>query len=181
MEAGFFVTKWRGGEKNMKKILLLAAMVFAFALPVSANKANGPSAYNGLTKGNSGVDHLYLYEKDADWNVVDHGAFGKLTMRSGKFVFNAHMLEPNTEYALVVYDQVFTGYDGWPGDGPELLSGMTNGSGDLHLKGVLPENFEDWTVRIWLVLGSDWDGEKMTGWNQTEYLYEYSVYPMPTP
>ena len=109
--------------------------------------------------------HLYLYEKDpSDWSIIEGGAWGRVN--KGK-VFVGHGLEPNTEYCLINY------IDPWGSQNTILACGTTNNGGELHLQG-------DFAVsgKIWLVLDSDIDGSGyMTGWNPTEYLFEYDVLP----
>src|SRR5665648_471967 len=131
--------------------------------------------------GNSNIAHLYLYEKDANWDVVDKGAWGKMKYNlSGEmfeFVFNGHGLEAGYDYTLIYYP------DPWPGNGLICLgSGTANKGGEVHiaesyegidfLPVVLDDNFQE-GAKIWLVLTSDIEcGASMTGWNPTEYLFE---------
>ncbi|MBU2632308.1 hypothetical protein KKG52_01200, partial [Patescibacteria group bacterium] len=141
--------------------------VFALAVivaPASAVKPNGPSAVNGLA--NPGTSHLYLYEKDADWQVVDKGGVGKLSFDVDSFVFNGHGLNANTDYTLINYDEAWsTGQDC-------LASGTSNKGGNINLAGGAVG-----TGKIWLVLSSDVDcgTDSMTGWNPSEYLFEYAL------
>jgi len=153
----------------MKKIYAIFILATAFMLVMSvgvfAVKVNGPSAVNGLNhKGEA--SQLYLYEKDADWNVVEDGAWGKMTFSDNYFVFNGHGLEQNTEYTLIRYTDPWNGY-------PIscLDSGIANEDDNLHLSG----KFLDGGAKVWLVLSSDVDCENgMVGWNPTEYLFEYN-------
>lgn len=165
----------------MKKLLItIGVMVLLFsAAPVFAKAdketPKTPADYNGLNKGNSKMMHLYLYEKDGNWDVVEDGAWGKMNFDEEKFVFNGHRLEPNTEYALIVYDVLEIDGDTWPGTGPTLTTGYSDDYGDLHLKGVMERYCE---AKIWLVLADDADGSgHMTNWNPTEYLFEYNRIP----
>lgn len=113
------------------------------------------------------MSHLYLYEKDMDWNVVSDGAWGKMTFDSEKFVFNGHMLEPETEYELINY------VDDWPGvDSESLGIAMSDMYGDVHIKGMLPES--GISGKIWLVTESDFTNQ-MIDWNPSEYLFEYDL------
>lgn len=154
--------------------LLIVAIVLLAASPSFAIKPNGPSAANGLMKGNSDVHHLELYEKDpGTWNPVAEGAWGKLTYDSDSFVFNGHGLESGEDYALIVY------VDPWPNDtsGTVLMRGTANDEGNIHLSGGAIEG-ED--IKIWLVLSDDVvSGGEMTGWNPTEYLFEYDLITNP--
>ena len=157
----------------MKKLAILSAgaALLLYAVPAFANKPNGPAAYNGLNKGNSEVQHLELYEKDANWQPVKGGAWGKMTFDSDSYVFNGHGLEPNTKYALVVYDQDGEP-DAWPGSGPRLGTGMTNAGGNLNLSGELVALNQ---AKVWLVLASDVNAAgNLTAWHPSDYLFEYN-------
>ena len=180
----------------MKKIILLVAVVILLAaVPAVALAGAPPKGEKGLKgqAGNSNVAFVELWEKDADWNIVEDGAWGKLKYNlegpTFDFVFNGHGLEVDTGYSLIYYA------DGWPGNHPGALiaSGTSNDEGNIHLKGSpdlnmdLPDpadaNSPDngCTVycgaKIWLVLSDDYDADeaKMTGWNPSEYLFEYDV------
>ncbi|MDO8498240.1 MAG: hypothetical protein Q7S44_00395 [bacterium] len=158
-------------------------------LIVSSALAKGP---NGPA-GQSNKAHLYLYEKDSSWNIVNGGAWGKMTYnQSGStfdYVFNGHELQPNTGYSLIYYA------DPWPGDNPGALivSGTSNGGGNIHLAGSvdltidLPSLPDQNAVdpceggaspcpgaKIWLVPSSDYDAttNSMTAWNPENYLFE---------
>jgi len=142
-------------------------------------KGKGPSE----PAGKSNFAHLYLYEKDpATWEIVGGGAWGKMKYNlSGPefdFVFNGHELEPGEDYTLIYYP------DPWPGtDLIQLGSDIANEEGHVHIAesvntGDLPaeddQNYSD-GAKIWLILSSDCDEENMTGWNPTEYLFEYDL------
>jgi hypothetical protein len=148
-------------------------------IPVFAVKPNGPSADNGLNKGNSAVNNLYLYEKDpTDWSVVEKGAWGKLKFNSNNFTFNGHKLMKETEYALIYY-----GADGHNDELPYatcIVKGFSNKGGNIHLSGEYDlGSFMDDAIpqKIWLVLAGDIDCEnnQMICWNPTEYLFECDV------
>ncbi|MBA7494309.1 hypothetical protein ES702_04884 [subsurface metagenome] len=165
----------------MKKLAVLIAFIALVFVAVTMVAA-GPSGQAGK----SNVGHLYLYEKDpsGEWPIVEDGAWGKLKYNlSGStfnYVFNGHELQPYTDYSLIYYA------DPWPGNNPGALiaSGTSNEGGDIHLMGQaelgmdLPDaadaNYPD-GAKIWLVLSSDYDAvdKMMTGWNPTEYLFEY--------
>lgn len=155
----------------MKKLASLAgagALLLLSVATVLAAKPNGPAAYNGLNKGNSDVKHLELYEKDqTTWQAVEGGAWGKVNYDSEKFVFNGHMLEPGTDYALVRY------LDPWPGNVVCLGSGVANDGGDVHIAG----EWKDGGPKVWLVLSADVNcgGHQMTAWHGEEYLFEYDL------
>jgi hypothetical protein len=153
-----------------------------------------PADHNGLTRGNGRVKHLYLYEKDENWDPVLGGAWGKMDYRpSGKtfrYTFTGHGLEPGVEYCLIYYP------DPWPGNALICLgTGTTNNGGQLHLADRLdigsmpteedgnyneaPTEENPHGAKIWLVLSSDVDCEgepnQMIGWNPSEYLFEYDL------
>lgn len=166
----------------MKKyVLVLSSIVVfvlaaSFVLPVGAKNPKSPADYNGLNKGKSDMQHLYLYEKDSNWDVVPDGAWGKMNFSSEKFVFNGHDLEPGVEYALVVYDTICGDDDltEWPGEGPVLGYGVADEYGDVHIKGYFGKGYCE--AKIWLVLNDDVDedGIFVGSWNPTEYLFEYN-------
>ena len=53
-----------------------------------------------------------------------------INTNNGKFVFNAHKLEPETSYVLVCYQ------DEWPGTDSLLLGSATSEEqGNIHIKG----------------------------------------------
>ena len=89
----------------MKKIILglFLMTLLMTGTAVLAMKANGPAAFNGLNHAGQAAQ-LYLYEKDpVTWEVIDSGAWGKMTYTEENFVFNGHGLEPKTEYTLIRY------------------------------------------------------------------------------
>lgn len=148
----------------MKTQLLTGVLSVLFLVGIAA-AGEAKSDYNGLN--NPGTQHLYMYEKDpTDWSVVDTGAWGKLTF-TDNFVFNGHGLEKATDYTLIRYS------DPWPGSPICLASGTTNNGGNIHLAGEML----DGGPKVWLVLSEDvdCDNAEMTGWNPTEYLFEYNL------
>ena len=134
--------------------------------------------------GNSNIAHLYLYEKDLGWGILEDGAWGKMKYNlSGEifeFVFNGHGLEAGSDYTLINYP------DPWHGNGLICLgSGTANKVGEVHIAGscdidflpvVLDDNFPE-GAKIWLVLSNDvdCDAQKMVGWNPEEYLFEHNL------
>src|SRR3989344_19741 len=171
----YIVSKFniRGGEKfmNIKKAIVSSAaavaLLMASAIPALAVKPNGPSAVNGLAHPGQ-ASQLYLYEKDANWNAVEGGAWGKMTFGDEFFVFNGHELTPGEEYSLINY------VDPWPGTTSALLaSGTADADGNIHLSGDLTSVLSG---KVWLVLSSDFtEGTGMTGWHPAENLFEYKV------
>jgi len=147
--------------------------LFSLATVAFAGKPNGPAAYNGLNRGSSDMQHLELYAKDADWAPIVNGPSGKLTFNSDRFVFNGHKLQPNTDYTLIVYDQIDDG-EAWPGTGPALASGTSSNGGNLNLRNVFVSTVLD-DAKIWLVPTSDVNqAGELTSWNPANYLFEYA-------
>ena len=153
----------------MRKYLILVLIVLligALSIGVLAGKTG--------QAGKSNTAHLYLHEKvPADlWPIVEDGAWGKMKYNlSGEtfdFVFNGHGLVEGTEYTLIYYP------DPWPGNGLICLgTGTVDEFGDVHIMGSVDTG--DLTdAKIWLVLSDDVDSI-MTGWNPTEYLFEYDL------
>lgn len=163
--------------KKLSMLAILAVVVCLMVIPAVSKGPSGPA-------GGSNVGHLYLYEKNPDtWEIVDGGAWGKMKYNlSGStfdFVFNGHGLEPGYSYTLIYYP------DPWPGTGLICLgAGTANRGGKVHIgqsvdTGDLPADFDqNYPVgaKIWLVLSDDVNcGMQMTGWNPTEYLFEYDL------
>ena len=124
----------------MKKIYLGAVLSIAFILVMSSfvmampNKISSyePGAKNSCAAGKSGVEHLYLVEKNpSDWVIVPNGAWGKMTFDAESFVFNGHDLEADTGYTLIYYGDE-THNDVWP-YATCLASGTSNKGGNINL------------------------------------------------
>jgi len=163
----------------MKKIIIVS-LVFAIALAFTANIAFAgnkpistydPYAPNVGKAGKSGVAHMYLVEKDANWEIVGDGAWGKLSYDADSFVFNGHGLEPGMDYTLIEYPKPQTT---WPWPVNKLASGIANPGGNIKLSGGATLASGEY---IWLVLTDDIVGGELSGWNPTEYLFEYDMLP----
>lgn len=177
---------------HKKTIIILAIVTLTLLtiVPVLALKPAGPSSTNGLEKGKN--DHLYIYEKDPEtWEIIeDDPAWAKMNIniKKGMFVCNAHGLTPDTEYALICYQ------DPWPGEDSLLLgTAFADEEGNVHIKGEidyynLPSSNYDTDgdeaddvngSKIWLVLADDYDSEsesnQMVAWTPTEYLFEFDL------
>jgi hypothetical protein len=158
----------------MKKKIILLTLLIATTLiaPVLAKAPTGPA-------GKSNIIQLLLVEKDAEWNPVKGGAFGKMTYNNmtGDYVFNGHRLEALTEYTLINFARVGTE---WPATINELGDGTTNGGGNVHIEGNFAyADLEGDTTpatpgefKIWLVLTNDLAGSTLSLWNPAEYLFE---------
>jgi hypothetical protein len=177
------------GEKVKKVIFIILAVVLMLALPTAVLAAKPEQGLKGLKgqAGRSNVAFVELWEKDpSTWDIVEDGAWGKLKYNlegaTFDFVFNGHGLEIGTNYTLIYYA------DPWPGNNPgaSIAKGTANDEGDIHLAGSLdpgmdlPDssdgNYPD-GAKVWLVLSDDYDETtcQMTGWNPTEYLFEYDL------
>ena len=149
----------------MKKLLVLTIAVVLLAglvgAPVLAAKGDNPA--------NDKAGKLYLYEKDANWDIVWDGASGKMSWnQKGAVTFNGHKLESGVSYSLIVYT------DPWPGDPITIIGTATaNKGGNVNIKGSLDAG--DYP-QIWLVLADDVTESGMTGWNPGEYLFEHNLF-----
>jgi len=133
--------------------------------------------------GKSNVGHLYLYEKDSTWQIVDGGAWGKMTYNLAgptfDFVFNGHKLEAGVSYSLIYYP------DPWPGTGSVLIAtGTANNGGNINLSGSvdlgmdlpIPSDANYPTgAKIWLVLSDDYNAGVWEAWTPAEYLFENNL------
>ena len=128
----------------MKKVLfVLVVAALVLALPTAVLAAKPDKGLKGLMgqAGNSNVAFVELWEKDANWEIVEEGAWGKLKYNlegpTFDFVFNGHGLEIDTEYSLIYYADTEDRYVDWGGDNPGALiaSGSSNEWGDIHLMG----------------------------------------------
>ena len=162
--------------------IFLAAILVTSVVALGAVAVAKPGKVPNGQAGKSNVAHLYLFEKDADWNIVEEGAWGKMKYNLAgpefDFVFNGHGLEPNTEYTLIYYP------DPWPGNNLTCLgSGTVCEEGNVHIKGSVDTGDlpivgdENAGAKIWLVLSDDvdCDAQTMVGWDPTEYLFEYDL------
>lgn len=159
-------------KKAVLGLLLLLSILMSFGSVYALDYEHPTKAPNGQA-GNSAVVRLYLVEKDpSDWTIVDDGAQGKLVVRDlTDFVFNAHDLDPYTDYTLIEYPKPQTT---WPWPINVIASGSTNTDGNLHLSGSFDFDSGDY---IWLVLSADIVSGSLSGWNPTEYLFEFDVFP----
>ena len=152
--------------------IVVALLVGLMAAPVLAAKKDNPA--------NDKMSTLYLYEKDADWNIVLGGAWGKMSFKlvddNIDFVFNGHGLDKKTGYSLIYYPEPQTT---WPHPVQVLASGTSNKGGNIHLAGSADLGVSS-GIKIWLVLSDDInDAGALAGWNPTEYLFEHNLIPNP--
>lgn len=181
-------------KKFIISLVLALTVASLLAVPVFAAGNNGPA-------GKSNIGHVSLYEKDADadWAIVEDGAWGKYNYKiSGdgvdtevSGVFNGHGLVAGIEYTLIYYPEVAP--NPWPIEGYEVVvlgAGTANEYGNVHIKGsatigepdTQPEvgDYSGQTGdKIWLVLSSDLTDGVMTGWTPTEYLFEQALINTP--
>ncbi len=159
-----------------KKIMMIAVVALLAGLLVVPVIAKGPDGQSGK----SNVGHLYLYEKDADWVIIEGGAWGKMKYNmSGltfDFVFNGHNLPIGVDYTLIYFQEsVPPGEQPWPFSVICLGSGTSNTEGNVHIAGSVDPGVS-FDSKIWLVLTGDLecvgvDGT-MTAWTQAAYLFE---------
>ena len=137
----------------MKKIAILIIALMATSLIASLALAGGPQGQAGK----SNTAHLYLYEKDSNWEIVEDGAWGKMKYNlSGPtfdFVFNGHELDPDADYCLIYYADKPDRFVDWGGDNPGALiaSGTSNEGGNIHLAGSIELDMDlpcspDWNI-----------------------------------
>jgi len=154
----------------MKQILIVALILSMLVLPAFA--ACDDQDRFGDCKD---CEVLKLYEKDpSTWTIVEDGAYGHMRYTPEatelNFVFKGFLLEPATDYSLIVYSP-----DSWPGVSSIILgTGTTDELGYVKIKNTIDTGtLED--VKVWLVLSSDIGTTGMTGWNPTEYLFENNL------
>lgn len=93
--------------KKIGTVFVLLLLASALVLPMVA-----AVPLKNIEREHKGVaQHLYLFEKDSNWDIVEGGAWGHLIYHdsgqsSGKFVFNGHSLEPDTDYSLIYYPDI---------------------------------------------------------------------------
>ena len=167
--------------KRMKiKIISILGMILLLSITIPAVYAKGPTG----KAGKSNNQHLYLHEKDNEtWEIAEGGAWGKMkyNLKSGKFVFNGHRLDAETDYTLINFARIGSE---WPATIHVLGTGTANRGGNVHIEGTFaytdlepdttPETGD--AYKIWLVLSSDINAEsKLLGWTPAEYLFEADV------
>lgn len=159
---------------NIKKILVGAAagavMLGAMVVPALAAPGGKDSPANDNPL------NLYLYQKDASWDIVWNGAWGKynykLSNEEISGVFNGQGLVPGTDYTLVEYN-------GWPSV-TVIGSDVADAGGNVHIAGTANVGTDGETVgdyKIWLVLSSNVSGASLNGWNPGAYLFEHNLIP----
>ena len=157
----------------MKKILIIATLVALLAVSTIgiAMAKNTPAKYKAQS-GNSNIGHLYLYEKDSSWDIVDGGAWGKLKYNlSGdelEVVFNGHGLVAGQEYSLITY------VDPWPGSVLVFGTATANSGGNVHIAGAVSPSSQS-LLKIWLVEACDLSGSTWLDWSPAEYLFEHNT------
>jgi hypothetical protein len=167
------------------KTLCILGMIMLLSVTIPAVYAKGPSG----KAGKSNNQHLYLYEKDENWDVVEGGAWAKMkyNLKSGKFVFNGHGLESGEAYNLINFARVDLE---WPATINNLAEGTVNPGGNIHINGTMaygdlePDTTpgEDTSgAKIWLVKSEDitLEPEQIFGWNPKEYLFEAALIKLP--
>jgi hypothetical protein len=173
----------------LRKLVVTSLLLSLLSVPFSYAGPSRSAPSNGLDKSGGSARHLYLYQKfcadpsvdkilDGGAEIVSDGAWGKMNINENtmSFVFNGHGLQPNTEYALILYLGEFTGswQDAWI-----VARGWSSGKGRIHISG----EWQPWIARFWLVLGGDVVGDpdgchgapydSLVAWNPDEYMFEY--------
>ena len=159
---------------NIKKVAITAA---ATALMLGAMIVPALAAPGGKDNpANDNPQNVYLYEKDAGWNIVWDGPWGKYNYSlSGTTIsgpFNGHGLVPGTGYTLVEYN-------GWPSV-TVIGTDVADAAGNVHIAGTADVGLGGETTgnyKIWLVLSSDVSGGSLIGWNPGSYLFEHNLIP----
>ena len=159
---------------NIKKFLVGAAasavVLGSIAIPALAAPGGKDSPAN------DNPNNLYLYQKDASWNIVWDEAWGKYNYSlSGTRIsgpFNGHGLVPGTDYTLVEYN-------GWPSV-TVIGSDVADAAGNVHIAGTVDIGSGGETLgkyKIWLVKSSDVTGANLNAWNPGSYLFEHNLIP----
>ncbi len=159
---------------NIKKIAITTAatalMLGAMIVPALAAPGGKDSPANDNTQ------NLYLYPKNAVWDIVWDGAWGKYNFKLSETqisgAFNGHGLVPGTDYTLVEYN-------GWPSV-TVIGSDVADAGGNVHIAGTADVGSGGETAgvyKIWLVLSSDVSGGSLIGWNPGAYLFEHNLIP----
>ena len=167
----------------MKRLIAMAMAVVLLlglcAIPVMAAKGDTPANDKEGGVGESDNAFLYLYEKDADWEIVWDGAWGKMQFNlrgsTFDFVFNGKGLTAGEDYTLIYYGDE-THNDQWP-YATCIASGTANNGGNIHLAGSHDFGYDLANAKIWLITSDDVNCNEgtMTGWHPTEYLFEHNV------
>ena len=175
-----WITKKEVKKRKMKKKfvgILLAAILVMSVIALGAVAVAKPDKVPNGQAGKSNVAHLYLFEKDpSDWSIVEDGAWGKMKYnRAGPtfdFVFNGHGLDTGVSYSLIYYPEPQIT---WPWPITVIATGIADSDGNVHLADSYDFGQDLNGAKIWLVLNDDIVGGSMSGWNPTEYLFEYDL------
>ena len=159
----------------MKKVTVIGlALIVVLMLVVAIPAMAAPGGKDNPA--NDNPNNLYLYEKDANFDIVWDGAWGKLNFKLSdttiRGVFNGHELVAGEDYTLVKYN-------GWPSV-TVIGSGTADASGDVHIKGIAnlgPGGEGVGEYKIWLVLSEDLTGSTFNDWNPSAYLFEHNLIP----
>jgi hypothetical protein len=175
-------------------LFITALLITSLIIPIAhAKKEENPgkhkgkykhaAAQNGLEKGKSPVQHLYLYEKDPDTReIIEDGAWGKVTIltHKDKFVFNGHGLEETTEYSLINFapeaEWPTPSENPWYMDHTHIGTEETGDNRNIHIKGDWADTIHG---KVWLVKTRDFnlETEEMISWKPEEYLFEFDLLP----
>lgn len=120
---------------------------------------------------------ILVQKNSTTWDVINYPTtWGELKYRvSGPefdFDFDGFGLATDTDYSLIYYPEPQTT---WPWPVTVIASGTSNSGGDIHLAGSYDFAADFTDVKIWLVLTADISGGSLSGWNPTDYLFEYDL------
>lgn len=156
-------------KKKLFFIAIATLLTIALMVPTAA-----VMAAKGDNPANDNPNNLYLYQKDANWDIVWGGAWGKYNYSlSGTTItgpFNGHGLVPGTGYTLVEYN-------GWP-TVTVIGKGVADVDGDVHIAGTTdlgPGGETTGEYKIWLVLSADITAGALNKWNPGSYLFEHNL------
>ncbi len=182
-------------KRIVLSIILALTAVVLIVVPVFA------APMGKAIPANNNPQNIYLYEKnpDANWAIVNGGAWGKYNFKlsgigeetSISGVFNGHGLVPDESYRLIYYPEVAP--NPWPAGGYEVVvigTGTADAEGNIHITGNAIIGIPDTQPsigdyigqtgdKIWLVLSSDLTDSVMTSWNPTDYLFEQKLINTP--
>ena len=145
----------------MKNIygILGVCLLLSMGLVVARDKAQTQT-------GKQSYDKVDLFEKDANWGIVEDGAYGWLVYSGNQFAFNGRGLDAGVEYTLIRHT------DPWGTEDVCLGAGTARNNGNLVINGEFVEGGE----KVWLVLSEDFDCETgFSAWNPSEYLFENNL------
>ncbi len=148
--------------------VLCAAIVCVMIMP-----AVGMTQKIVATESSAYANFLLLYPKNPHtWEIVpdNAGALLNYSREDNIFSLSAHMLEPDTRYALLQHEASYP-----PGNGYIVASGISDSRGNVQLQG----RWKRWKGKFWIVPLDDVKGQphdaelaQLKNWNPERYLFE---------